>query len=95
MSSKKKREENTIEWEFGIDWFKDLQEKVKYNVYQSEYYERIADDYNDESYVKKAERTLACSKVWDLNYYVRHGIKQIKSIARCQDSFCYFAFCEV
>ena len=89
MSSKKNREESTIEWEFGIDWFKDLQAKVKYNVYQSEYYERMADDYNDDTYRKKAERTLACSKVWDLNYYVRHGIKQIKSITRCQDSFCY------
>ena len=89
MGSKKKREESTIEWEFGADWFKDLQEKVKYNVFQSEYYERMADDYNDDTYRKKAERTLACSKVWDLNYYVRHGIKQIKSITRCQDSFCY------
>lgn len=77
------------EWEFGIDWFKDLQEKVKYNVYQSEYYERMAEDYHDEGYRLKAERTLACSKVWDLYYYIRHGIKQIKSIARCHDAFCY------
>ena len=89
MSSRIKREDKTVEWEFGAEWFKDLQEKVKYNVYQSEYYERMANDYNDFGYLNKAERTLACSKVWDLNYYVRHGIKQIKSIARCQDAFCY------
>ena len=89
MISKDMREEKTIEWEFGVEWFKDLQSKVKYNAYQSEYYELLADDYNDDSYRKKAERTLACSKIWDLNYYVRHGIKQIKSITRCQDSFCY------
>ena len=89
MSLKDRREENTYEWEFGIEWFKDLQSKVQYNVYQSEYYELMADDYNDETYRRKAERTLSCSKVWDLNYYVRHGLKQIKSITRCQDAFCY------
>ena len=83
------KQEKIAEWEFGVDWFKDLQAKVRYNVYQSEYYERMADEYKDDSYIKKAERTLSCSKVWDLNYYVRHGIKQIKSITRCQDSFCY------
>lgn len=86
---KSKRKDEISEWEFGIDWFKDLQSKVRYNVYQSEYYERMANDYCDDSYTKKAERTLSCSKVWDLNYYVKHGIKQIKSITRCQDSFCY------
>lgn len=89
MGLNEKREEKALEWEFGIEWFKDLQSKVKYNVYQSEYYERMADDYNNPTYQKKAERTLSCSKIWDLNYYVRHGIKQIKSITRCQDSFCY------
>lgn len=89
MSLDEKREEKTIEWEFGIEWFKDLQSKVKYNIYQSEYYERMADDYHNPNYLKKAERTLSCSKVWDLNYYIRHGLKQIKSIIRCQDSFCY------
>lgn len=87
--AKSKRKDETLEWEFGVDWFKDLQSKVQYNVYQSEYYERMADEYCDDSYYKKAERTLSCSKVWDLNYYVQHGIKQIKSITRCQDAFCY------
>ena len=89
MGLHERREEKTLEWEFGIDWFKDLQSKVQYNVYQSEYYERMADDYNNPTYLKKAERTISCSKIWDLNYYVRHGVKQIKSITRCQDSFCY------
>ena len=39
------KQEKIAEWEFGVDWFKDLQAKVRYNVYQSEYYERMADDY--------------------------------------------------
>ena len=87
MSLKDRREENTYEWEFGIEWFKDLQSKVQYNVYQSEYYELMADDYNDDTYRRKAERTLSCSKVWDLNYYVRHGLKQIKSIIAANKEF--------
>ncbi|MBQ3506868.1 MAG: protein rep [Clostridia bacterium] len=78
-----------IEWEFGIEWFQDLQSKVKYNEFQSEYYQRMSEESHDESYKDKSERVLTCSKTWNLNYYVRHGLKQIKSIVRCQDAFCY------
>lgn len=90
MAKKVEKEKtNAPGWEFDRKWFADLQEKIHYNVYQSEYYERMAEEYNDDLFKRKAERTLECSKVWDLNYYVRHGIKQIKSIARCHDAFCY------
>lgn len=80
---------DTFEWEFGKEWFEDLQAKAEYNVYQSEYYERLSEETHDDLYKRKAERTLACSKVWNLNYYVRHGIKQIENIVRCNDAFCY------
>ena len=77
------------EWEFGREWFEDLQKKASYNVYQSEYYERIANQYHDENYRKRAKYTLECSKIWNLNWYVRYGVKQIQNIVRCNDTFCY------
>ena len=86
---KKQKSTEAYEWEFGREWFEDLQKKAAYNVFQSEYYERMAEDYNDDSYRKKAKYTLECSKIWNLNYYVIHGVKQIQSIVRCNDAFCY------
>ena len=86
---KTRQEHETAEWEFGKEWFEDLQSKIRYNVYQSEYYERMAEDFHDDGYRKKAERTLMCSKNWELDYYRQHGVKQIKSITRCHDAFCY------
>lgn len=85
----KKKVVDAFEWEFDKEWFKDLQSKAQYNVYQSEYYERLSEETYDELYKRKAERTLACSKIWNLNYYIKHGIKQIESIVRCNDAFCY------
>ncbi|MBQ5926839.1 MAG: protein rep, partial [Clostridia bacterium] len=41
------------------------------------------------TYSVKAERCLDCSKIWTLDHYVRHSVKQIKSIVRCHDAFCY------
>lgn len=79
----------TYEWEFGREWFEDLQSKAAYNVYQSEYYARMAEEYDDDGYERKAERTLDCSKVWNLSWYVSHGVKQISNIVRCNDAFCY------
>ncbi len=84
-----KPKQDLYEWEFGIDWFKDLQSKIAYNEFQADYYERMAEDFNDDLYFRKSERTRACSKAWDLHWYLRHGVKQIKSITRCQDAFCY------
>ena len=89
MKDKANSENVVCEWEFGEDWFKELQAKIKFNEYQSEYYERMFEDFHDFNYLKKAERTLSCSRIWDLNYYKKHGIKQVKSISRCQDAFCY------
>ena len=87
--TKQTPETEAYEWEFGREWFEDLQKKAAYNIYQSEYYERIADECNDENYRKKAKYTIECSKIWNLNYYIRHGVKQIQSIVRCNDAFCY------
>ena len=74
---------------FGKDWFQKLQAKAKYNIYQAEYYDRMAEDYHDELFHRKAEKTLNCSKVWHLDYYKKHGIKNIREIIRCNDNFCY------
>lgn len=72
---------------FGKDWFQKLQAKAKYNIYQAEYYDRMAEDYHDELFHRKAEKTLNCSKVWHLDYYKKHGIKNIREIIRCTDNF--------
>ena len=89
MTREEKKQTETFDWEFGKEWFEDLQVKAGYNVYQSEYYELLAEETHDDVYKRKAERTLACSKVWNLNYYIRHGVKQIENIVRCNDAFCY------
>ena len=49
----------------------------------------MSKDYHDIAYNGKAKRTLECSKIWNLDYYIQHGIKQIKNIVRCNDAFCY------
>ena len=80
---------DTLAWEYEKAFFEELRDKVKYNVYQAEFYRRMAEEYHDNSFLDKADRTEACSKIWDLDYYLKHGLKQVVGINRCGDSFCY------
>lgn len=43
---------------FGKDWFQKLQAKAKYNIYQAEYYDRMAEDYHDELFHRKARKDV-------------------------------------
>ncbi len=77
-------------WEYDRDFFKDIQKRAAYNSAQAEYYRRMSKEAGEDlSLEKKAERTEACSKVWDLDVYKAHGLKQVVGINRCHDSFCY------
>lgn len=80
---------DTLAWEYEKVFFEELRDKVKYNVYQAEFYRRMAEEYHDNSFLDKADRTEACSKIWDLDYYLKHSLKQVVGINRCGDSFCY------
>lgn len=69
MMTKQTQTDSALALGFGKDWFQKLQAKAKYNIYQAEYYDRMAEDYHDELFHRKAEKTLNCSKVWHLDYY--------------------------
>lgn len=78
------------EWAYENDFFQEIQAKVSYNSAQAEYYRSMASEAGEDlSLIKKAERTEECSKVWDLDVYRKHGLKQVVGVNRCHDSFCY------
>lgn len=86
---KQDKTDSAVEYSLGRDWFWKYYEKSKYNVYQAEYYERMAEEYHDDTFKRKSEKTLNCAKVWYLDYYKKNRIKNIKGILRCNDNFCY------
>ena len=77
-------------WEYDREFFQDIQKRAAYNSAQAEYYRRMSKEAGEDLLMeKKAERTETCSKVWDLDVYKTHGLKQVVGINRCHDSFCY------
>lgn len=77
-------------WELDREFFSDIQKRAAYNEAQAEYYRRMGVECHDElAFDLKAEPAETCSKVWDLDVYHKHGLKQVIGINRCHDSFCY------
>lgn len=77
-------------WEYDRDFFSEIQMHATYNSAQAEYYRQMSSECGDDlALEKKAERTETCSKIWDLDIYKKHGLKQVVGINRCHDSFCY------
>ncbi len=74
------------------DCFLKLPNRIKYNYYISEYYERLAEETTDNSsdniLNRIAERVRACSTIWDCDWFRLQGIKDIVKTNRCRDKFC-------
>lgn len=78
------------EWAYDDEFFSEIQAKVSYNSAQADYYRRMSSEAGEDlSLEKKAERTEDCSKLWDIDIYKKHNLKQVVGVNRCHDSFCY------
>ena len=84
-----KLQEDVKEWEYEFDFFEEYAERAKYNEFQAEYYEWLAEEWGDDSFERKARVTRDCSKTWTIDFYKKNHLKQVVRVDRCKDPFCY------
>lgn len=84
-----KLQEDVKEWEYEFDFFEEYAERAKYNEFQAEYYEWLAEEWGDDSFERRARVTRDCSKTWTIDFYKKNHLKQVVRVDRCKDPFCY------
>ena len=80
---------NVDERDIKTSYFEDVKKQIRYNYQIAEFYENLAIDKADESYMYKAKAVDVCCKFWDMEYYRLQSVKDIKRVNLCKDKFCY------
>lgn len=62
--------------------------KISDNDLIAEYYEKLAEENESDLLQNRAANVKGCFKLWDLDYYRKQKIKDIKRINLCKDKFC-------
>lgn len=62
--------------------------RIQDNSIIASYYREMDEAIYDDFFARKARRVESCYKLWDIDYYIRQGVKDVLRINLCKDKFC-------
>lgn len=77
-----------VKIEIKKDTIKKSTKRVAGNENIAEFYKRFAEERNCATLSNRAEWVAQCYKFWDIDYYKKQSVKDVKRITLCKDKFC-------